>query len=208
MLAVGLTGGVASGKTTVAQILKEEGAILLDADQIARDLVEPQTPIWAEVIKAFGTSILDEDGSIRRKKLAALVFSDPHRRKRLNEILHPAIRKEVARRLKEIGRRNPEAIVIVDAALLVETGDYREMDRLIIVTSTETQQLERLRQRDGASREQALAIVTSQMGAEEKVKVADFVIRNEGSLEETKKRAREIFRELRRMARERNPVRK
>jgi dephospho-CoA kinase len=208
MLAVGLTGGVASGKTTVAQILKEEGAILLDVDQIARELVEPQSPVWAEVIKAFGTDILDEDGCILRKKLAALVFSDPHRRKRLNEILHPAIRKEVARRLKEIGRRNPEAVVIVDAALLVETGDYREMDRLIVVTSTETQQLERLRQRDGASPEQALAILTSQMRTEEKVKVADFVIHNEGSLEETKKRTREIFRELRRMVRERNPVRK
>jgi dephospho-CoA kinase len=203
MLVVGLTGGVASGKTTVAQILKEEGAILLDADQIARQLVEPQTPVWAEVIKAFGTDILDEDGSIRRKKLAALTFSDPRRRKRLNEILHPAIRKEITRRLKEIGRRNPEAIVIVDAALLVETGDYREMDRLIVVTSAEAQQLERLQQRDGASREQALAILTSQMGTEEKVKVADFVIRNEGSLEDTKKRAREIFRELRRMVRQR-----
>jgi dephospho-CoA kinase len=203
MLAVGLTGGVASGKTTVAQILKEEGAILLDADQIARELVKPRTPTWAEVVKAFGTDILNEEGSILRKKLAALVFSDPHRRNRLNEILHPAISKEIARRLKEIGRSDPDAIVIVDAALLVETGDYREMDRLIVVTSTEAQQLERLRRRDGTSGEQALAILSSQMGAEEKVKVADFVICNEGSLEETKKRTREIFRELRKLARER-----
>jgi dephospho-CoA kinase len=202
MLAVGLTGGVASGKTTVAQILKEEGAVLLDADQIARELVEPRTPTWAEVVKAFGTDILDEDGSIRRKKLADLAFSDPQRRKRLNGIIHPAIRKEITRRLKEIGRSNPDAIVIVDAALLVETGDYREMDRLIVVTSTEAQQLERLQQRDGTGREQALAIFSSQMGTEEKVKVADFVIRNEGSLEETKKRTGEVFRELRRIARE------
>jgi len=203
MLAVGLTGGVASGKTTVAQVLKEEGAILLDADQIARELVEPHSPTWATLIKAFGTDILDEEGAIRRKKLAALVFTDPHRRKRLNEILHPAIKKEIARRLEEIGLRNPEAIVVVDAALLVETGDYREMDRLIVVTSTEAQQVERLRQRDGATREQALAILASQMGAEEKVKVADHVIRNEGSVEETRERAREVFQELRRMVRER-----
>jgi dephospho-CoA kinase len=203
MLAVGLTGGVASGKTTVARILKEEGAILLDADQIARELVEPRTPTWAEVVKAFGPDILDEEGAIRRKKLADLAFSDPRRRRRLNEILHPPIKKEIARRLKEIGRSNPDAIVIVDAALLVETGDYREMDRLIVVTSTEVQQLERLWQRDGTGREQALAILSSQLEAEEKVKVADFVIRNEGSLEETKKRTREVFRELRRIARER-----
>jgi dephospho-CoA kinase len=203
MLAVGLTGGVASGKTTVAEVLKEEGAILLDADQIGRELVEPHTPTWAKLIKVFGTDILDDEGAIRRKKLAALVFSDPHRRKRLEEILHPAIKKEITRRLEAIGRRNPEAVVIVDAALLVETGEYRGMDRLIVVTSTEAQQVERLRQRDGATREQALVILASQMGTEEKVKVADYVIRNEGSLEEIQKRAREIFQELRRMARER-----
>ncbi len=205
MWVVGLTGGVASGKTTVAQILKEEGAILLDADQIARELVAPHTPTWAELITAFGTDIIDEQGAVLRKKLADLAFSDPHRRRRLNEILHPAIKKEIGRRLKEIEGKDSEAIVVVDAALLVETGDYREMDQLNVVTSTRAQQIERLRRRDGATQDQGQRILAAQMPTEEKVKLADYVIHNDGPLEETRKRAREIFQELRRKAGEGRP---
>ena len=200
MLIVGLTGGVASGKSTVSNILREEGAYLIDADQIARDLVQPHTPTWHELIKTFGEEILQPDGSIHRKKLAAIVFSNPEKRSLLNRILHPRIKEETQRRLKEIGQKDPEAVVVIDAALLVETGDYREMDRLIVVHSTEAQQIERLRERDGASEEEALRIVSAQMPLGEKLKVADFVIRNEGSLEETRQRAQEVFQELKRLA--------
>ncbi len=200
MLIVGLTGGVASGKLTVSNILREEGAYLIDADRIARDLVQPHTPVWQEVVRTFGENILQKDGSIHRKKLAALVFSNPEKRSRLNQLLHPRIKEETKRRLTAIGESDPEAIVVIDAALLVETGDYREMDRLIVVRAAEAQQIERLRERDGASPEEAQRIVSAQMPFDEKEKVADFVIGNEGSIEETRRKAKEVFQQLKRLA--------
>ena len=200
MLIVGLTGGVASGKTAVSQVLKEEGAYIIDADQIARELVQPHQPAWKELIRAFGQEILQEDGSIHRKKLAAKVFADPEQRKLLNQILHPRIREEMGRRAKEIGQQDPEAIVVIDGPLLVELGDHRKMDKLIVVTSTRSQQLERLKDRDEANPEEALRMVSAQMPLEEKLKFADIVIRNEGSLEETKKRAREVFKVLKKIS--------
>jgi len=199
MLIVGLTGGVASGKTAASQVLKEEGADIIDADQIARELVQPHQPAWNELIRAFGKEILQEDGSIHRKKLAEKVFADPKQRKCVNQILHPRIKEEMGRRIKEIGQRDPEAIIVIDAPLLVELGVHHEMDKLIVVTSTETQQIERLKDRDGLSSKEALRILSSQMPLEEKVKLADFVIANEGSFEETKKRAREVFKELKKV---------
>jgi len=200
MLMVGLTGGVASGKSVVSRILKEEGAYLIDADQIARELVQPRTSAWEELVKVFGKEILQKDGSIHRKQLAAKDFSDPKQRDLLNRTLHPRIKEEMGRRLKAIGQKDPEAIVVIDAPLLVETGDHREMDKVIVVISTEAQQIARLREREGMDQEEARRIMASQIATEEKVKVADFVIRNEGSLEETEKRAREVFQELKRIA--------
>jgi dephospho-CoA kinase len=151
------------------------------------------------LIRAFGKEILQEDGFIHRKKLADKVFADPKKRKLLNQILHPRIKEEMDRRTKEIGQKDPEAIVVIDAPLIVELGDHREMDKLIVVASTQTQQIERLKERDRIGPEEALRILSSQMPVEEKVNLADFVIRNEGSLEETKKRAKEVFKELRKV---------
>jgi dephospho-CoA kinase len=199
MLIVGLTGGVASGKTTVSRVLKEEGAYIIDADQMARELVRPHTPAWRKLVRAFGKDILREDGSLHRKKLADKVFTNLRQRKLLNQILHPRIRKEMERRAKEIGQKDPEAVVVIDAPLLVELGDHRKMDKLIVVTSTQTQQIERLKERDGISSEEALRIFSSQMPVEDKVKLADFVIRNEGSLQETKKKTREVYKELKKV---------
>jgi len=196
MVIVGLTGGVASGKTTVSRVLKKEGAYIIDADRIARELVRPHTPAWKELIRAFGTAILREDGFIHRKKLADQVFANLRQRKLLNQILHPRIRKEIERRTEEIGQKDPEAIVVIDAPLLVELSDHRRMDKVIVVTSTQRQQLARLKKRDRISPEEALRIFSSQMPVKDKVKLADFVIRNEGSLQETKKKAREVFKEL------------
>jgi dephospho-CoA kinase len=199
MLIVGLTGGVASGKTTVSRVLKEEGAYIIDADQMARELVRPHTPAWRKLVRAFGKDILREDGSLHRKKLADKVFTNLRQRKLLNQILHPRIRKEMERRAKEIGQKDPEAVVVIDAPLLVELGDHRKMDKLIVVTSTQTRQIERLKERDGISSEEALRIFSSQMPVEDKVKLADFVIRNEGSLQETKKKTREVYKELKKV---------
>jgi dephospho-CoA kinase len=204
MLIVGLTGGVASGKTAVSRVLREEGAYIIDADQIARELVQPHKPAWNELVRAFGKEILQEDGSIHRRKLADKVFTDPEQRKVLNQILHPRIKEEMDRRTKEIGQKDPEAIVVIDAPLLVELGVYRKVDQLIVITSTQMQQMERLKERDGRSPEEALRLFFSQMPVEEKVKLADFVIRNEGSLEETKKRAKEVFKELKKVMLQKN----
>jgi len=200
MLVVGLTGGVASGKTSISQVLGEEGAYLIDADQIARDLVQPDTPAWRELVKVFGKGILQEDGTIHRRRLAAKVFSDPEQRNLLNKILHPRIGAEIKRRMKEIGQKDPDAIVVIDGALLIEIGAHREMDKVIVVASTEKQQIERLRQRDGVNQEEAQGILSSQMLLDEKIKVADFIIRNEGSFEETRRRVKEVFEELKSIA--------
>ena len=196
MLIVGLTGGVATGKTAVSQVLREEGAYIIDADQIARELVQPHKPAWNEIVRAFGKEILQEDRSIHRKELADKIFADPDQRKVLNRILHPRIKEEIARRAREIGQKDPEAVVVIDAPLLVELGMHHDVDRLIVVTSTQTQQIERLKKRDGRSTEEALGLLSSQMPVQEKAKLADFVVRNEGSLEEMKKRAKEVFKEL------------
>ncbi len=200
MLIVGLTGGVASGKTVVSEVLRDEGAYIIDADQIARELVQPHRPAWSEIVRGFGKDILQEDGSIDRKKLADRVFADPEQRKLLNQILHPLITGEMDRRAREIGQEDPEAIVVIDAPLLIEVGYHRRMDKLMVVASTQTEQIERLKVRDGISSEEALRILSAQMPVEEKVKLADFVIRNEGSLAEVRERAKEVFRELRKIA--------
>ena len=166
------------------------------ADQIAREIVQPHKPAWKELIRAFGKEILQGNESIHRKKLADKVFEDPEKRKILNQILHPRIKEVIDRRTKEIGQKDPEAIVVIDAPLLVELGRHRELDKLIVVTSTRAQQIERLKDRDGVNPKRALKVISSQMPVEEKVKLADFVIRNEGSLEEAKKRAKGVFKEL------------
>lgn len=200
MLVVGVTGGVASGKTTVSKIFEEEGAYLLEADQIAREIVQPPSPAWEELVGVFGKEILQENGTIDRKRLAARIFSDSGQRRLLNGILHPRIREEMEKRAGEIGRKDPGAIVVFDVPLLVETGFHREVDRVVVVTSEETQQMERMKERAGMSEQETRWIISSQMPTEEKVKAADFVISNEGSMEETRRRAKEIFQELRRIA--------
>ena len=200
MLIVGLTGGVASGKSVVSQVWKEEGAYLIDADRIARELVQPRAPARKALVKAFGKEILQEDGSIHRKKLAARVFSNPVEKDLLNRILHPRIKREINRRIKGIGQKGPKAIVVIDAALLVETGYYLNVDKVVVVTSTKKQQIERLRRRDQMDQEMARGIIDSQISGEERIKVADIIIRNEGSLEEIEKKAKVVLEKLKRMA--------
>jgi dephospho-CoA kinase len=198
MLIVGLTGGVASGKSLVSQVWKEEGACIIDADRIARELVQPRAPAWKALVKAFGKDILREDGSIHRKKLATRVFSNPVEKDLLNRILHPRIKREIDRRIKGIGQKGPKAIVVIDAALLVETGYYRNVDKVVVVTSTKKQQIERLRRRDQMDQEMARGIIDSQISGEERIKVADIIIRNEGSRKKTERKAKEVFEELKR----------
>lgn len=200
MLIVGLTGGIASGKTVVSQILGEEGAHIIDADQLARELVHPHTPAWEELRKVFGEEILGKDRFIDRKALAEQVFSDPEQRNRLNRILHPRVKEEIGRRVSEIAQTEPDAIVVIDAPLLIETGNHLHMDVVIVVSATKRQQIERLKARSGTTEEEARRIIASQLPLKEKLEVADIVISNEGSLEETKRKTQEVYRKLKQRA--------
>ncbi len=200
MLIVGVTGGAGSGKTTVSRIFEEEGAYVIDADRIARELVKPRRPAWKEVIQAFGRGVLKKGGTINRRRLAEIAFSDPKKREVLNRILHPRIQRTLEQRVKEIARKDSEAIVVFDAPLLIETGLYREMDYVVVVTSRKRQQIERLQRRASLTEQEARRILDAQMGIREKMKVADYVIRNEGDLETTRNRARRVFRSLKKIA--------
>ncbi|MEW5807395.1 MAG: dephospho-CoA kinase [Acidobacteriota bacterium] len=182
-LEVGLTGGIASGKSTVSKILSSLGIFVIDADAIAHRLIEPDGRAFCKVIETFGNSII-ESGKIDRKKLADIVFKDKLALAYLNAIIHPLVREELeiltARYIseilkKEIAERN-KRIVITEAALLVETGFYTSYDRLIVVHCSRDTQIKRIVERDGTSREEALARINSQMPMDEKIGYADYLI--------------------------------
>lgn len=201
MLKVGLTGGIAVGKTTVMRTLEELGAVCFDADQIARDVVAPGTPGLEAVVAEFGRDVLAPDGSLDRAALGKIVFGEPARRKRLEELLHPPIIAEQDRRIAEAFARDPSAIVIVDAALMVESGGYKRFDYLVVVYCAPEVQLERLMARNGLSREEALRRIDAQMAQEEKVRLADLTIDTSGSLEETRRATAAVWEALLRLNR-------
>jgi len=189
-LLVGLTGGIATGKSTVSEILARLGAVLVDADQLAREVVAPGEPALAAVVREFG-EVRQPDGALDRKKLAAIVFADPSRRKRLEAILHPAIRARFAARLDALTRAGFEGLVVFDAPVMIESGGEKNMDRLIVVVTDEATQRARLvaRDADAADGERRIA---SQMPLAEKAKLADYVIDNTGDRAATEARTREV----------------
>jgi dephospho-CoA kinase len=199
MLVVGLTGGIASGKTTVARMLKKMGARVIDADAISREILLPHTDCWKRVVKQFGEAILRNDHAVDRQKLASQIFCDPEKRKMLNRIVHPYIRKRIREMIASIGKADPAALVIVDAALLVETGMYRDYDKLVVVAADEHVQIERLIRRNHLSRKDALRRLHAQLPLERKTMVADYVIDNKYSREHTRKQTRTIALKLRAM---------
>ncbi len=193
---VGLTGGIASGKSTVSHIFRSLGAQVIDADILARQVVEPGKPAWQEIVNFFGREILLPDGSIDRKKLGAIVFQDPAKREVLNRIVHPRVFEEEKRLYQDLRRQYPEALIIVDAALLIESGSYKRFHKLIVVYVDEQTQLHRLMLRDGISAEEAWVRIRSQMPLSEKVKYANYIIDNRGSLEETRRQVEEVYKKL------------
>ena len=190
-LLVGLTGGIATGKSTVSEILTRLGCVLIDADQLAREVVAPGEPALAEVVREFG-DVLQPDGALDRKNLAAIVFADPARRKRLEAILHPAIRERFNARLDALAREGFEGIVVFDAPVMIESGGYTHMDRLIVVVTDEATQRARLVARDAAAADGERRIA-SQMPLAEKAKLADHVIDNTGDRAATEARTREVY---------------
>ena len=196
MKVLGLTGNIASGKSTVARMLADMGARIIDADLIAREVVEPEKPAWIDIVKKFGPEILSPDGAIDRRRLGEIVFADEDKRRLLMDITHPRIKEAVRERLSEYRKENVP-VVVIEAALIVESGGLREfLDGLIVVTADEEAQIERLIRRSGYTREEALARIGSQMPAGEKALHADYLIDNSGTEEETEGRVRRLWEEI------------
>ena len=196
MLIIGITGSLGTGKTTVAKIFKRLGAVVLDADEIAHRLIEPNTPAWRRIKGCFGSGILRKDGTINRRALAKGVFSERRRLDKLCGIIHPLVYKEVEKKVRQIKRSNAEAIVVLDAPLLLESGGRWKVDKLVVVTARRDVQIKRAMGKFGLTRKEALQRIKAQMPLSEKEKAADFVIDNKGSLSATEKQAVEIWKRL------------
>lgn len=212
MLKVGLTGGIASGKSVVGEMFVVLGVHLIEADRIAHELLQPGNPVYDEVVRHFGAGILNPDGSLSRPKLAEAAFGSPDQTTRsrveeLNRIVHPAVMLRQEEWMEEVGRRDPRAIAMVEAALIVEAGAARRFDRLVVVTCSPEQRVQRWAVRMKVDEQTARCEVARRLAAqlpdEEKIKVADFVIDNSGSLDETNRQVRAIYGDLKREA-ERN----
>jgi dephospho-CoA kinase len=200
MLRVGLTGGLACGKTTVALILASHGAHVNYADQLARELMEPGKPVYDDVVKNFGAEILDPNGAINRKKLADKAFGGG-RVHELNALVHPAVIKRETEWMEEVGAFEPAAIVVIEAALILEAGLGNRFDKIVVVTCTPEQRVQRFAARAKMGLEEARLEVERRMAAqlpdEEKIKVADFVIENCGALSELEEKTEQLIAALR-----------
>ena len=195
-LLVGLTGGVATGKSTVSVMFRALGCVIIDADLLAREVVEPGQPAYREIVEAFGPGVLQPDGGLDRKALGAVVFADSARRRRLEAITHPRIRERFAARLAELAGQGFDGIVIFDAPVMIESGNYRTMDRLVVVTSDEASQVARQQARDVLGEAGARRRVESQMPLAEKARLADYVVDNSGDLAATEAQVGEVHRAL------------
>jgi len=196
MTIVGLTGSVGTGKSTVTKFFRQLGAYIIDWDELARAVVRPHSKAWKEVVEYFGKDFLNEDLTINRQKLAEIVFSDRGKVAKLNQIVHPEVFKEDERITNEIKSLDPDALIIKDIPLLFELTRPIFVDKTVVVSASEQTQLRRLEEK-GMSREDAQSRIKSQLPLEEKIKSADFVINNDGPLEETKKQVEEIYSLLR-----------
>lgn len=197
MILVGLTGGIASGKSTASKIFKKLGAYIIDADVLAREVVEPLKPAWRGVVKNFGKGVLNKDNSINRKKLAEIVFNNKKKRELLNSIVHPRVLKRAKEIEKEIVKKDPEAVIIFDAALLIESGAYKKMDKNIVVYADEDVQVKRLIKRDGLTKDEAKKRIKAQMPLRQKVRFADYIIDGNKVLNMVKKQAKTTLERLR-----------
>lgn len=192
MIRVGLTGGIATGKSTVARMFAARGAAVLDADELVRELQYPGMPVYDAIVEAFGAAILKEDGTIDRKSLGEMVFRDTKLRRRLEAIVHPALISAVEQRVVEL-RTQGVPICVVELPLLIEAESEDRFDWVVVVVASEDLQVARLMADRGLTREEALARIRSQMPLQEKVKQAHFVIENSGDRWQTERRVQEIY---------------
>ncbi|WP_106766373.1 dephospho-CoA kinase [Paenibacillus faecalis] len=193
---IGLTGGIATGKSTVSSMLTRKGALLVDADVIAREVMLPGHPVLAEVAAYFGQDIIQADGQLDRKKLGEIIFHDEKKRQALNEITHPAIRREIRKQMMDYEAAYPDRLVVVDIPLLYESELQSLFEKIIVVYVPREIQLHRLMERDNITKERAEARLNSQMDIEQKKQLADEVIDNSGTLEKTSDQVDELWKRL------------
>ncbi len=196
MLKVGLTGSIAVGKSYVGACLRELGCFTLDADQTAREVVEPNTVGWQKIVENFGETVLQSDKKIDRVKLGAIVFADPAKLQLINSIVHPLVFEAQNEWLAENEREHPTGMAIIDAALMIESGGYKRFEKLIVVWCKPEIQLERLMVRNNLSQAEALKRINAQMPQEEKKRFADYLIDTSDGFEAAKLRVVEIFEQL------------
>lgn len=196
MMIIGVTGSIGTGKTTVAKMFRRMGGVVIDADEISHELIYPGRPAWKRIVSTFGKAVLGRDYSIDRKVLARKVFSDSRKLKKLSGIIHPLVYKAIREKIARIKRADPSALVVLDVPLLLESGGRKHVDRLVVVTAPRSVQLKRAYDKFGMGRSDALRRIKAQMPLKEKVKVADFVIDNGGSLISTERQTRAIWKKL------------
>jgi dephospho-CoA kinase len=201
VLLAALTGGIASGKSVVAQMLVNLGAYLIDSDQLSRKVVEPHKAAWKDIVAYFGPEVLLPDQTLDRKALARIVFGDEARRRMLEHFVHPRVWEEQKAMTEDIIRRDPSAIIIKDVPLLFEANLHHHLSRIILVHVPVQVQLARLMKRDGLSREEAQSRIDAQMPIDAKIPLAHYVIHNEGTFEETRLQIEKVFAELRQLER-------
>ena len=198
MRLIGLTGGIASGKSVVANRLAALGAVHIDADQLARQAVEPGSPALADIVREFGPEVTAPDGSLDRAALGAIIFTDPDRRETLNAIVHPAVKELARERIRAAAEANPDAVIVYDVPLLVEAGvngDYK-FDLIVVVHASIETRIKRMVDIRGMSREEATHRLNSQATDTERMAIADVVINNDGSLQDTLRQVDELWQRL------------
>ena len=200
MILVGLTGGIATGKSTVAKMFKRCGAIVIDADKLAREVVEPGKPALGAIVRTFGESILRPDRSLDRHALGAIVFRNRTKLRRLERIIHPHVAREQQRLMCRIAKRKPHAVVIYEVPLLFEAGVDKRVDKIIVVTADQATQIARLKKRNGLSRTEALRRIRSQMPLAKKIQQADHVLNGTLLRPSLRKQVGQLFRSLRLLA--------
>jgi dephospho-CoA kinase len=200
MLKIGLTGGMACGKSFVAAEFGRLGCHIIEADDVGHQVLQAGGEAYDDVLAAFGRGIVNEKGIIDRLRLAGMVFGSPEKLERLNAIVHPAVRARALRQFQEIGERDPHGIVIYVVAILIESGAYREVDKIVVVSCARQQQIERALHRPGASETSVLARLERQMPLETKKEFADYIIDTSGTKEETVRQTEVVYKDLRRLA--------
>ena len=193
IIRIGLTGGIASGKSTIARIFRHLGADLIDADRIARQAIRSGTPAYRKIVRRFGRNFLRRDKEINRKKLGKYIFEHPDQRELLNAIVHPEVFRKEKEAERTIRKKKAHAVIIYDVPLLIETGSYRRMDKVILVHVTRKLQIDRLRKRNGLTREESLKRIRAQLPFHMKKKVSDFVISGTADQKKTEARIRVIL---------------